>query len=171
MIRKAIKDDIADIVAIYEKIVNSNDCLTGWLPGVYPTADTALSALEKGELFVYADNKEGRVKGSCILNKKQNALYALGSWRYPVVEDEVMVLHTITVDPDYGRQGVGDMIMDFYEEYAERSGCSVLRFNANVKNIPARRLYEKHGCTEAGIINAALNGIPQASYVLYEKKL
>jgi ribosomal protein S18 acetylase RimI-like enzyme len=171
MIRKAVKDDIADIAAIYEKIVKSSDCLTGWLPGVYPTADTALSALEKGEMFVYVDNLTGRVRGSCILNKKQSSAYTSGSWRYPAADDEVMVLHTITADPEYFGKGVGDALMDFYEEYAKGSGCSVLRFNANINNTPARKLYEKHGCLEAGTIRRALNGLPEAVYVLYEKKL
>ena len=171
MIRNAVKDDIADIAAIYEKIVNCSDCLTGWLSGVYPTADTALSALKKGELFVYVDNLTGRVRGSCILNKKQSSAYILGSWRYPAADDEVMVLHTITVDPEYAGKGVGDALMDFYEEYAKKSGCSALRFNANINNTPARKLYEKHGCIEAGTIRKDLNGLPEAVYVLYEKKL
>ena len=171
MIRKAVKDDIADIAAIYEKIVNCSDCLTGWLSGVYPTADTALSALKNGELFVYVDNLTGSVRGSCILNKKQSSVYTLGSWRYPAADDGVMVLHTITVDPEYAGKGIGDALMDFYEGYAKKSGCSVLRFNANINNTPARKLYEKHGCIEAGTIRKDLNGLPEAVYVLYEKKL
>ena len=171
MIRKAVKDDIADIVAIYEKIVNSSDCLTGWLSGIYPVEATALNALEKEELFVYVDNLTGRVRGSCILNKKQSSAYTLGSWRYPAADDGVMVLHTITADPEYAGKGIGDALMDFYEEYAKKSGCSVLRFNANINNTPARKLYEKHGCIEAGTIRKDLNGLPEAVYVLYEKKL
>ena len=171
MIRKAVKDDIADIAAIYEKIVNCSDCLTGWLLGIYPVENTALSALKNGELFVYVDNLTGRIRGSCILNKKQSSAYTLGSWRYPAADDEVMVLHTITVDPEYAGKGVGDALMDFYEEYAKKSGCSVLRFNANINNTPARKLYEKHGCIEAGTIRKDLNGLPEAVYVLYEKKL
>ena len=51
------------------------------------------------------------------------------------------------------------------------TGCSVLRFNANINNTPARKLYEKHGCLKAGMIRRALNGLPEAVYVLYEKKL
>ena len=171
MIRKAVKDDIADIAAIYEKIVNCSDCLTGWLLGIYPVENTALSALENGELFVYVDNLTGRVRGSCILNKKQSSAYIVGSWRYPAADDEVMVLHTITADPEYAGKGIGDALMDFYEEYAKKSGCSVLRFNANINNTPARKLYEKHGCIEAGTIRKDLNGLPEAVYVLYEKKL
>lgn len=171
MIRKALKKDIPYIVDIYEKVISSKENLTGWILGVYPTEATALNALEKGELFVYVDDMDGRVRGSCILNKRQNSAYALGEWRYPASEAEVMVLHTITVDPGYGRNGVGDALIDFYEEYAKRSGCNVLRFNANINNIPARKLYEKHGCLEAGVIYAAFNGIPEAYYVLYEKKL
>ena len=94
----------------------------------------------------------------------------MGSWRYPAADDEVMVLHTITADPEYAGKGIGDALMDFYEEYAKKSGCSALRFNANINNTPARKLYEKHGCIEAGTIRKDLNGLPEAVYVLYEKK-
>ena len=62
MIRKASKKDIPDIVKIYEKVISSKNNLTGWLLGIYPVENTALSALEKGELFVYVDNLTGRIR-------------------------------------------------------------------------------------------------------------
>ena len=61
-IRKGEPRDIAAIAVIYDRILDREECggaSTGWIRGVYPTADTARAALEAGELFVM--EREGRV--------------------------------------------------------------------------------------------------------------
>ena len=37
---------------------------------------------------------------SGIINQRQVDVYADGNWLYPAEDREVMVLHTLTVDPD-----------------------------------------------------------------------
>lgn len=61
-IRKGEPRDIAAIAVIYDRILDREErgrASTGWIRGVYPTADTARAALEAGELFVM--EREGRV--------------------------------------------------------------------------------------------------------------
>lgn len=171
MFRAAAAGDIPAVASIYEEIVALEDSggRTGWLPGVYPTGDTAAAALGRGELFVYED--AGAVLAAGILNQAQVDVYAQGNWRYPVPPEEVMVLHTLVVSPHVAGRGLGSRFVGFYEDYARAHGCAVARLDTNSINTPARALYGRLGYREAGIVPCDFNGIPGVSLVLLEKKL
>lgn len=171
MFRAAVAQDIPAVARIYADIVarEGETPRTGWLPGVYPTADTASAALARGELFVYEE--DGAVLAAGILNQVQVDVYALGDWHYPAPPEGVMVLHTLVVSPDASGRGLGRRFVGFYEDYARAHGCAVARLDTNSINTPARALYGRLGYREAGIVPCDFNGIPGVSLVLLEKKL
>lgn len=82
-----------------------------------------------------------------------------------------MVLHTLVVDLDAGRGGIGSGFVKFTENYAGKCGCSVLRIDTNEKNGAARRMYGKLGYIESDIVPCVFNGINGVNLVLLEKKL
>ena len=53
---------------------------------------------------------------SGIINQRQVDVYADGNWLYPAEDREVMVLHTLTVDPDLSGRGIGRAFAQFYED-------------------------------------------------------
>ena len=173
MIRKGTEQDIPHIAAIYEHIHDNEESgrsTVGWIRGVYPTADTARAALEADDLFVMEEN--GAVVAAARINKIQVPVYADVPWRYPDVPDEqVMVLHTLVIDPDEKGKGYGQEFVAFYEEYASRSGCTCLRMDTNARNEGARRLYRHLGYREAGIVPCVFNGLAGVELVMLEKKL
>lgn len=172
VIRKAAAADIPGVVKIYEKIhawEQDGRMQIGWLPGVYPVERTAVEALERQDLFVMEEN--GIVAASAIINQRQVESYRDGDWRFLAGDEEVMVLHTLTVDPDRGKQGLGKKFVEFYEQYALEQNCPFLRMDTNEKNQAARLMYRKLGYREAGIIPCEFNGIPGVNLVLLEKKL
>jgi len=172
MIRKATDRDIAVIAAIYTRIHEAEAAgrlSTGWLKGVYPTETTARAALDAGDLFVLEDDR--RVVAAARINRIQVPDYAMVDWKYPAGNDEVMVLHTLTVDPLCAGRGFGRTFLAFYEDYALRNGCPVLRIDTNAKNTAARVMYAKHGYIESGIIPTVFNGIPDVMLVCMEKRL
>ena len=172
MIRKALLNDIGAVSAIYEKIhaeESAGRACIGWQAGVYPVRATAEAALGRDDLFVYEE--DGRVLASGIINRKQVDVYADGSWLYEADDSEVMVLHTLTVDPAEASRGIGAAIVSYYEEYARENGCTVLRIDTNEKNAVARRFYKKLGYREAGCVPCVFNGIEGVMLVLLEKKL
>lgn len=171
MFRAAAAGDIPAVASIYEEIValEASGGRTGWLPGVYPTGDTAAAALGRGELFVYEE--EGAVLAAGILNQTQVDVYAQGDWRYPAPPQEVMVLHTLVVSPRAAGRGLGSRFVGFYEDYARAHGCTVARLDTNALNAPARSLYGKLGYREAGVVLCDFNGIPGVRLVLLEKRL
>ena len=172
MIRKATSVDIPAISTISERIHNAEAAgrlSTGWLRGVYPTEATARAALAAGDLFVL--ESEGRIVAAARINRIQVPDYAYVNWRYAARDDQVMVLHTLTVDPIQSGQGYGRAFLAFYEEYALQNGCPVLRIDTNAKNAEARAMYARHGYIESGVIPTVFNGIPDVMLVCMEKRL
>lgn len=171
-IRKAVLEDISAISGIYDKIhelEQQKKTEIGWLPGVYPSRSTAEEALKRGDLFVYEES--GQVLASAIINQTQVDAYQDGAWRYPAEGSQVMVLHTLVVDPNAGKRGIGSRFVAYYEGYALSHDCHVLRMDTNAKNKAARTLYKKLGYREAGIVPCVFNGIPDVQLVLLEKHI
>lgn len=169
-IRKADIRDIPAIAAIYEAIHDLEDrgALTvGWQRGVYPTADTARVAIGAGDLYVLED--EGRVRASARINREQMPAYARVNWRWPAPDETVLVMHTLTVDPALRGRGYARLFLDFYEQLAAETGCTVLRLDTNARNAVARGMYARRGYVESGIIPCEFNGIPGVALVCLEK--
>ncbi|MDO4866456.1 MAG: GNAT family N-acetyltransferase [Clostridia bacterium] len=172
MIRLATAADIPAVAAIYERIHDAEAAgklTTGWLRGIYPTERTARTALEAGDLFVLED--DGQIAAAARINREQVPVYAQVNWKYPARDDEVMVLHTLTVDPMLAGRGHGRAFLAFYERYALENRCPVLRIDTNERNTVARAMYARHGYLESAILPTVFNGIPGVNLVCMEKRL
>ena len=172
-IREAVQADIPQVAAIYDRILTEEEqgrAVVGWIRGVYPTERTARDALAAGTRFVL--EQEGKSAAAAKIDRNQVPEYANAPWRYPDAPDsQVMVLHTLVVDPAFAGRGCGKQFVAFYEEHARACGCPYLRMDTNAKNAAARRLYSRLGYWEAGIVPCAFNGIPDVQLVCLEKKL
>lgn len=169
---KAEEKHIDAIEGIYSRIIDAQEqgrLTVGWQRGVYPTRQTALDALGRDDLFVCVDG--GQVAAAAIINRIQVPVYAEVGWLYHAEPDEVMVLHTLVVDPLRAGRGYGTAFVAYYESYAKNNGCPVLRMDTNEKNAAARRLYARLGYREAGIVPCVFNGIKGVGLVCLEKKL
>lgn len=173
VIRKGESGDISQIVEIYGRILSGEErgeTTTGWIRDIYPTERTALEALEAGDLFVMAE--EAAVVAAARINRIQVPAYETVSWVCrEAPADQVMVIHTLVVDPIRAGRGYGTAFVKFYEQYAREKHCLYLRMDTNEKNTAARRLYGRLGYREAGIVPCVFNGIPDVRLVCLEKKL
>ncbi len=172
-IRKATLEDIPAIAGIYDRILTKEEAgqaTIGWVRGVYPTEDFARKALAADDLFVLEDG--GVICATARINQEQVPEYRDGDWLYgDAPEDEIMVLHTLVVDPQIAGHGYGKAFVSFYEQYAKDHGCRYLRMDTNAINAAARRFYAKLGFRESGIVGCVFNGIPGVKLVCLEKKL
>lgn len=172
-IRKGTLEDIPRITDIYDRVLaeeESGRAAIGWIRGVYPTQQTALDALGAGTLFVL--EREGVVAAVAKIDQNQVPEYVNAQWRNPdAPPGQVMVLHTLVVDPLQSGKGCGTEFVRFYEEYALEHGCPFLRMDTNARNAAARRLYARLGYREAGIVPCVFNGIPDVRLVCLEKTL
>lgn len=171
-IRKAVREDIPEITKIYDHIHDREEAgvsSIGWVRSIYPTEQTAWEALAKGDLFVLEDGNG--IAAAARINQEQVPEYADCPWEFDAPEEEVMVLHTLVVEPSESGKGYGSEFVRFYEEYARKHGCLYLRMDTNKINSAARRLYAKLGYQEPGIVPCTFNGIPGVQLVCLEKKL
>lgn len=170
--RKAEKRDLEAVGQIYENIFAAQEnggSYVGWVRGVYPTGQTAADALERDDLFV--QEAAGRIVGAAIINRVQVDVYADVAWQYPAEDEQVMVLHTLVIEPAESGQGLGRAFVGFYEKYAAENGCAYLRMDTNARNVSARRLYAKLGYREAGVVPCVFNGISGVNLVMLEKRI
>ena len=172
-IRTGAQQDIDAVAAIYDRIHTREEAgqsAVGWVRDIYPTRATAQAALDAGELFVLEHG--GAVAAAARINQIQVPEYANARWQHPQAPaEQVMVLHTLVVDPLQGGRGLGTAFVRFYEEYAREKGCPYLRMDTNEKNRSARALYARLGYQEAGIVDCCFNGIAGVKLVCLEKTL
>lgn len=172
IIRKAEARDLDAIESIYNKILlkeEEGEVTIGWKRGIYPRRETAEAALKREDMFVIED--DGAFVGAGIINKEQVDVYAKAKWKYSAEDSEVMVLHTLVIDPDKSGMGYGKRFVDFYEDYARENGCKYLRMDTNEKNKAARSLYTKLGFNEIDCLPCIFNGLEGVNLILFEKKL
>ena len=172
IIRPAAAHDLARIEEIYDAIHTAEEAGTvsiGWARGVYPTRATAQAALDAGELFVL--ESDGTVYAAGRINRKQVPVYAEVPWAHDAAPEQVLVLHTLVVDPTIAGHGYGTQFVRFYARRARALGCTVLRIDTNAKNAAARRLYARLGFREAAIVPCTFNGIAGVKLVCLEKRL
>ena len=171
-IRKATAADIDDIEGIYTCIheqESKGKVVIGWQPDVYPTRHTAQDALEHSDLYVLLHNDS--VVAAAIINHIQPPGYEQAAWKLPARDEEVLVLHTLAVHPNYEGRGFARSLINYYEDMARDTGCTCLRIDTNARNARARAMYAHLEYTEVSTIPVTFNGIKYVDLVCLEKLL
>ena len=172
MFRRAETGDLNAITRIYDEIhdeIESGRASIGWIRGVYPTRATAEAAIQLGDMYVEVE--DGEIVAAARINQYQGPEYDGARWSFDAPPEQVLVLHTLVVDPAVKGRGCGTAFVRFYEELARTTGRPYLRIDTNARNTPARALYARLGYTEAGIVAGTFNGIPGVELVCLEKKV
>ena len=173
MIRKATEKDVNAIAAIYEAIHDEEEAghiTTGWIRGVYPTLETAKASCAKGD-EMYVLEEDGVIRAAARINQDQGEEYQDCPWQYPAEDSQVLVLHTLVVDPKWNGHGCARAFVSFYEQLGREMGCTCLRMDTNARNKTARAIYAHLGYAEPGIVQCVFNGIPNVDLVCLEKKI
>lgn len=172
MFRQAQPGDLDQIAAIYDHILDQEEAglsTVGWIRGVYPTRQTAAASIAAGDMFVAEE--DGVILAAAKINQEQVPEYDQAAWTTNPPPEEVMVLHTLVVEPQAKGRGVGSRFVAFYEDYAKTHGCRHLRMDTNERNAAARALYARLGYAEVSIVPCVFNGIPGVKLVCLEKIL
>ncbi|MBO4343804.1 MAG: ribosomal protein S18-alanine N-acetyltransferase [Clostridia bacterium] len=68
---------------------------------------------------------------------------------YTKVLDEIYIAN-IAVKPEHRRKGAADMLLNELEKTAKNEKITLITLEVRKSNVPAIKLYEKHGCKTVG---------------------
>lgn len=166
------EEDIDELERLYDDL---NDYLEasvnypGWIKGIYPVRENAVNGVKNNNLFVLRINN--KIAGSVILSHEPEKAYSQVTWEINTDYDNIFVIHTLVVHPEYLKRGVGQKLMDFAESYGKEQGMKAVRLDVSVNNTPAIALYEKSRYKYIGTVDLGLNYEHLKWFKLYELKL
>ncbi|MDF2888365.1 MAG: Acetyltransferase [Lacrimispora sp.] len=165
-------EDIEPLAKLYDLVndyLESHINYPGWIKGIYPVKEDAQAGVREETLYVLW--AEGKIAGSVIVNQIQEKGYETAAWGQEAKPEDVAVIHTFLVHPDFLGRGFGKRLLEFAEEKAREQKRTVIRLDVNERNKPAIQLYRKLGFCFAGRVDLGYGeyGIPW--FELYEKIL
>ncbi len=168
-VRKGTQQDIEEVAALYDELndyLESHINYPGWMKGIYPIREDAEVGVAEQNLFVATE--EGKIAGTVILNQKPEEAYDLADWQNDLEYDDICVIHTLAIHPDFLHRGIGKEIMEYVLEYAEHMNRKAIRLDVYENNMPAIRLYEKMGFRYIGTVDLGYGKYGLDWYKLYQ---
>ena len=151
MIRKAITEDIADIMSIVSDAQLSLRELgiDQWQDG-YPSREVIEKDLVNGVGYVYCD--DNRVVGyAAIVLTGEEAYKQILDDRWSASNDYV-VMHRLCVKRNRTKAGIATALMNFALQMAVQSGYTGFRIDTHRGNIRMLAMLEKLGFSYVGVI-------------------
>lgn len=145
-------EHLHDIVKLYDAIhedLQKTINYPRWPKGIYPDKDSAKEAILKKEMYILQDHN--CIVASVVLNHQQDLGYEKAAWLLEALPHQVMVIHTLAVDPQYKGLGYASYMIEEIKKIAIQKNCIALRLDITQENLPARYLYQKHGFYFTGI--------------------
>lgn len=151
IIRRAEATDLSAVRAFYSEVVPRIESeVTSWIPGVYPSTETAEAAIAAGACYLAFI--ESKVVGSVILNHEADEEYADIAWHNPKLRaEQVLIIHTLMTSPTHRKKGIAASLLNYAIDLAKSRKCQAVRLDTFVANFPARQLYEKLGFRNCGV--------------------
>lgn len=171
-IRLGTEKDIDDLAQLYDYLNDHLASITnypGWKKGIYPIRENAVDGIKESCLYVAICN--GEIAGSVILHHVPELAYFEVKWQTELDYENVLVIYTFVVSPDYWGQGVGKAMIRFAVERGLNTKMKSLRLDVYENNTPAIRLYEKCGFKYIDTVSLGLESYGLNWFRLYEKLL
>lgn len=171
-IKKCTDKDIEIVGAFYEETVRvmseTNTNYPLWHSD-YPCTQSVKEATASGTQYFCTLN--GKICGAFVINNEPGGAYEKGDWKADLNLGEYLIIHTLAVDQKMKGCGIGSRMVQYCIDHAVLGGYKAVRVDVVPTNIPAIRLYEKHGFTFAGEkdLERGIADIP--TFSLYELNL
>jgi ribosomal protein S18 acetylase RimI-like enzyme len=128
---------------------------------IYPSKAILNADIQNRQMYLI--EAEGRVAGLTVINEDQSPEYAGVAWKY---DGRALVVHRLTIHPNFQRQKLASRLMDFAEQTAAAENYDCIRLDAFTRNPAAFAMYEKRGYRRAGIVR-----FRKGDFYVYEKKI
>ena len=163
---------IQSLTELYDRVtkqLEENINYPKWRHKEYPSEGTVRAGIASGTL--YALTMDGEPAGVFVLNDDPQGCYEKGDWSWDLKRGEYMVIHSLAVRPESQSMGYAGRMVEFAKERAAFLGYRGVRVDIVPGNLPAQRLYERHGFVCAGEydLERGFDDIP--TFILYEYNL
>ena len=116
-----------------------------WQRG-YPWFPDIIEDITSGDAYVCTDGD--RIVGYIFITFSEEDFHSTlkGKWE----DGDPAVFHRLVVDADCKRSGIASMLISFAEELARENGCTSMRTETDVTNVPMTSLMKKLHYVERG---------------------
>lgn len=149
MLRKAVLDDIPQIMEIIKKtILEMHSYHNYQWDDNYPQTRDFQKDIETGDLYII--ERDAKLVAFVCVNNTEPAEYSDLEWSS---SQQGMVIHRMSVHPDYRRTGLGIELMKFAETLARSNHILYIKTDTNSKNEKMNTLFAKCGYKFIGEID------------------
>lgn len=168
---KCDKSYLESVTALYHRVIRHLEAHINYpkWSSAHPSDRGIADAVGAGVQYACVEN--GKVIGAVILNEDPEGDYSAGAWSQALRDGEFLVIHALAVDPSCARGGVGSFMVTQCVALAVQGGYRAVRLDVVPGNVPAERLYAKHGFVYVGAHDTKrhIEGIPV--FDLFERNL
>lgn len=170
-IRLAGEVDLAAVTTLYHEVSDAMigspyDC--SWRRDMHPSDPFIARLVRDGGMFIAED--EDVIIAAVGIDHDLGHDYGSLSWQVDVPEDEVAVIHLLTVAPAWRGGGVSRVLLRTCLDEARARGMRTARLDATSNNAPAIALYESEGFKRIGygVQEVGPDDNPFVSFVVME---
>ena len=166
VIKKAKEEELEEIYDLYSicrQDLEQKDILM-W-DDSYPTRDLIQKEIQAGTVFLI--KKRGKIICSFVLSDYLDDLWKSVKWE----DNKFLGLHLLAVHPEYQRNGYGNKIVRFSENFAKVNNYSSVHLDVLSKNKAAIKLYKQKGYKKVGKLIFDFKPAGFQEYHCYEKVL
>ena len=156
VLEQATAADLDEVALLYDSInryLADHTNYPGWKKDVYPARE------------------DGRIAGTVILEHKTEPAYGTVDWGLDLTAEEVMVVYTLAVHPDFLGTGIGKALMEAVIAFCREKQVKAIRLDVYEKNSPAIGLYKKYGFSYIGMVDLGYSHFGLDQFELYQKIL
>jgi len=173
-IRLAEKNEYESVRGFYHSLISEmkslkSKYLPGWEIDVYPSSDYLRNSIDQNELYIGEQN--GQTVSCMIMNHDCNEGYQRFDWPTAALPGEITVIHALGVHPNFAGNGYAGEMVRKAITIARENKQKVIRLDVLKGNLPAEKLYEKHGFTKCATIQMFYEDTGWTDYELYELAL
>ena len=145
-IRKAGMDDLPALLRFYEDVCAAqakSEYSPQWHFGIYPAEEDMALHIASGSMYLGLAG--ARIAAAGVLTAGEDPMYADAAWREEAAPDEAACLHLFAVHEDFRGRGVSGAMLDGLLAAAGDLGKRLVRLDVVKGNLPAEKLYLRHG--------------------------
>lgn len=161
--------EIDEIERLYDSACDYLEAHTnypGWKKGIYPTRETAKTGIDNNELFIL--RWKDHIAGTVILRHEPEAGYAQADWKVNIKYNDIFVVYTFVIHPDFMRQGIGYQLMQSLIDYSRKQKMKAIRLDVVTDNLPAIQLYRKSGFQYIDTVDLGYGAYGLNQFELYQ---